>query len=144
MTFLFLLLFGACAAQPSSSDGGVDADDASDVGLDAELDALVDGAVDAERDGGVELPEIELDLVAWVDEWVESLPGTGSEAFDIPTEDELEHFERAVQALLEEHPDFELALSEAELVAYDASGRMTGDWDHTVSYASIVFRETGA
>lgn len=31
--------------------------------------------------------------------------------------------------------------SRADLAAYDASGRMTGDWDHTVSYAAIVFRE---
>ncbi len=28
----------------------------------------------------------------------------------------------------------------ASLVAYDTSGRMTGEWDHTVSYAAIVFR----
>lgn len=27
------------------------------------------------------------------------------------------------------------------LVAYDTSGRITGDWTHSVSYASIVFRE---
>lgn len=27
----------------------------------------------------------------------------------------------------------------AELVAYDTSGRMTGDWNHSVSYASISF-----
>jgi AmmeMemoRadiSam system protein B len=26
------------------------------------------------------------------------------------------------------------------LVAYDTSGRMTGDWEHSVSYASIAFR----
>jgi AmmeMemoRadiSam system protein B len=29
--------------------------------------------------------------------------------------------------------------SRAELVAYDTSGRMTGDWNHSVSYASISF-----
>ncbi len=28
----------------------------------------------------------------------------------------------------------------AELVAYDTSGRMTGDWNHSVSYASISFQ----
>jgi AmmeMemoRadiSam system protein B len=28
----------------------------------------------------------------------------------------------------------------SELVAYDTSGRMTGDWDHSVSYASLAFR----
>ena len=27
------------------------------------------------------------------------------------------------------------------LVAYDTSGRMTGSWDHTVSYASVVFQD---
>lgn len=27
-----------------------------------------------------------------------------------------------------------------ELAAYDTSGRITGDWSHTVSYASLVFR----
>jgi len=33
----------------------------------------------------------------------------------------------------------------AELVAYDTSGRMTGDWSHSVSYASISFAPaTGA
>ena len=30
---------------------------------------------------------------------------------------------------------------EATLTAYDTSGRMTGSWDHTVSYASMIFRE---
>jgi len=30
------------------------------------------------------------------------------------------------------------------LVAYDTSGRMTGNWDHTVSYASVVFRDPPA
>jgi len=30
---------------------------------------------------------------------------------------------------------------DATLAAYDTSGRMTGDWDHTVSYASLIFRE---
>jgi AmmeMemoRadiSam system protein B len=28
------------------------------------------------------------------------------------------------------------------LVAYDTSGRMTGDWEHSVSYASIAFRSS--
>lgn len=32
--------------------------------------------------------------------------------------------------------------SRAELVAYDTSGRMTGDWNHSVSYASISFAPT--
>ncbi len=31
------------------------------------------------------------------------------------------------------------AETRAELVAYDTSGRMTGDWNHSVSYASISF-----
>ncbi len=31
----------------------------------------------------------------------------------------------------------------ARLVAYDASGRMTGDWDHSVSYASIAMPTAG-
>lgn len=30
----------------------------------------------------------------------------------------------------------------AALAAYDTSGRMTGTWDHSVSYAGIVFRES--
>ena len=30
--------------------------------------------------------------------------------------------------------------AEGRLVAYDTSGRITGDWDHSVSYASIAFR----
>jgi len=30
--------------------------------------------------------------------------------------------------------------AEGRLVAYDTSGRMTADWDHSVSYASIAFR----
>jgi AmmeMemoRadiSam system protein B len=29
-----------------------------------------------------------------------------------------------------------------KLAAYDTSGRMTGDWGHSVSYASLVFRES--
>jgi len=29
--------------------------------------------------------------------------------------------------------------SEGRLTAYDTSGRMTGDWEHSVSYAAIVF-----
>ncbi len=41
-------------------------------------------------------------------------------------------------AVLEPRDDIE-----AERVAFDASGRMTGDWTNSVSYASIVFRETG-
>ena len=28
---------------------------------------------------------------------------------------------------------------EGKLTAYDTSGRMTGDWDHSVSYAAVVF-----
>ena len=32
----------------------------------------------------------------------------------------------------------------AELVAYDTSGRMTGDWNHSVSYASIAFFDSSA
>jgi AmmeMemoRadiSam system protein B len=28
-----------------------------------------------------------------------------------------------------------------DLAGYDTSGRMTGDWDHSVSYASLVFRQ---
>lgn len=32
--------------------------------------------------------------------------------------------------------------SRGELAAYDSSGRMTGDWSHAVSYASIVFPRT--
>lgn len=31
-----------------------------------------------------------------------------------------------------------------EVAAYDTSGRMTGDWSHTVSYVSLVFRGAGA
>jgi hypothetical protein len=31
-----------------------------------------------------------------------------------------------------------------ELVAYDTSGRMTGDWSHSVSYASIAFLDSPA
>ncbi len=30
-----------------------------------------------------------------------------------------------------------------ELVSYDTSGRMTGDWTHSVSYAGLSFAETG-
>jgi AmmeMemoRadiSam system protein B len=33
---------------------------------------------------------------------------------------------------------------EGRLVAYDTSGRITGDWDHSVSYASLAFGEQGA
>lgn len=60
---------------------------------------------------------------------------------------------RAFAAFLEEtdaticgrHPiDVLLRLLEGKaagsLVAYDTSGRMTGDWDHSVSYASLAFR----
>ena len=32
----------------------------------------------------------------------------------------------------------------AELAAYDTSGRMTGSWDHCVSYGSVVYREQAA
>lgn len=31
-----------------------------------------------------------------------------------------------------------------QLAAYDTSGRITGDWDHSVSYASLVFRSAAA
>ncbi len=31
-----------------------------------------------------------------------------------------------------------------ELAAYDTSGRITGDWAHTVSYAALAFRDGGA
>jgi AmmeMemoRadiSam system protein B len=31
-----------------------------------------------------------------------------------------------------------------QLAAYDTSGRITGDWDHSVSYASLVFRTAAA
>jgi AmmeMemoRadiSam system protein B len=31
-----------------------------------------------------------------------------------------------------------------QLAAYDTSGRITGDWDHSVSYASVVFRSAAA
>jgi AmmeMemoRadiSam system protein B len=27
----------------------------------------------------------------------------------------------------------------ATLVSYDTSGRITGDWDHSVSYAALTF-----
>ncbi len=30
--------------------------------------------------------------------------------------------------------------SPAQLADYDTSGRITGEWDHSVSYASVVFR----
>ncbi len=30
---------------------------------------------------------------------------------------------------------------DGDLAAYDTSGRMTGQWDHSVSYASLAFRE---
>ena len=32
------------------------------------------------------------------------------------------------------------AQREAILAAYDTSGRLTGTWDHSVSYASLIFR----
>ena len=32
---------------------------------------------------------------------------------------------------------------DGDLAAYDTSGRMTGQWDHSVSYASLAFREPG-
>ena len=31
---------------------------------------------------------------------------------------------------------------EAQLAAYDNSGRITGEWDHSVSYASVAFAAT--
>ena len=34
--------------------------------------------------------------------------------------------------------------AEARLVAYDTSGQMSGDWHHSVSYASVLFREVAA
>ncbi len=43
----------------------------------------------------------------------------------------------AIGVLLRALPPGEV---EASLVAYDTSGRMTGDFSHTVSYASVVFR----
>jgi AmmeMemoRadiSam system protein B len=33
---------------------------------------------------------------------------------------------------------------DGHLEAYDTSGRITGDWDHSVSYASLLFRASGA
>jgi AmmeMemoRadiSam system protein B len=43
---------------------------------------------------------------------------------------------RAIDVLLSLLPgDLETAL-----VAYDTSGRITNDWDHSVSYASLVFQ----
>jgi AmmeMemoRadiSam system protein B len=33
---------------------------------------------------------------------------------------------------------------EGRLAAYDTSGRITGEWDHSVSYASLVFRAAAA
>jgi AmmeMemoRadiSam system protein B len=36
------------------------------------------------------------------------------------------------------------ARAAARLLAYDTSGRMTGDWNHTVSYAAIAVRRTAA
>ncbi len=32
----------------------------------------------------------------------------------------------------------------SELAAYDTSGRLTGDWEHSVSYAALTFREITA
>jgi len=40
-----------------------------------------------------------------------------------------------IRVLLELLPDE----VEGRLAAYDTSGRMTGEWDHSVSYASLVF-----
>ena len=34
--------------------------------------------------------------------------------------------------------------STGRLVAYDTSGRLTGEWDHSVSYASVVFPENAS
>ncbi len=33
--------------------------------------------------------------------------------------------------------------TEASMVAYDTSGRLTGNWEHSVSYASLVFSRPG-
>jgi AmmeMemoRadiSam system protein B len=33
---------------------------------------------------------------------------------------------------------------EGRLVAYDTSGRITGEWDHSVSYASLLFHATAS
>ncbi|HKQ63320.1 MAG TPA: AmmeMemoRadiSam system protein B [Candidatus Polarisedimenticolaceae bacterium] len=41
----------------------------------------------------------------------------------------------AIEVLLQLLP----AATPARLLAYDTSGRMTGDWTHTVSYASLAF-----
>ena len=30
------------------------------------------------------------------------------------------------------------------LAAYDTSGRISGEWDHSVSYASVVFHTAGS
>jgi len=35
------------------------------------------------------------------------------------------------------------ASASAKLVAYDTSGRITGTWDHSVSYAAIAAPATG-
>jgi hypothetical protein len=32
---------------------------------------------------------------------------------------------------------------DGDLAAYDTSGRITGQWNHSVSYASVAFREPG-
>ena len=44
---------------------------------------------------------------------------------------------RAIEILLRLLP----ADCPGELAAYDTSGRMTGSWDHSVSYASVVYRQ---
>lgn len=42
----------------------------------------------------------------------------------------------AIRVLLDLFPDS----LDGELEAYDTSGRITGEWDHSVSYASLVFK----
>ena len=43
----------------------------------------------------------------------------------------------AIRVMLDLFPDG----LQGELAAYDTSGRITGEWDHSVSYASLAFRE---
>jgi AmmeMemoRadiSam system protein B len=44
----------------------------------------------------------------------------------------------AIDVLMRLMPDD----ARASLVNYDTSGKMTGDWDHSVSYASLVYEES--
>jgi AmmeMemoRadiSam system protein B len=44
----------------------------------------------------------------------------------------------AIDVLMRLMPDD----ARASLVDYDTSGKMTGDWDHSVSYASLVYEES--